>query len=151
MPYVPGVGSVPPTFDATPKIGTNRGPEDFGRIIDKLAAPQGTSGPEFPDLIKPAPTLADPQGARNLLLGPQSRGPISEAGRVFKPLADFVGEVNATALYSAEMQQAFASGEDVALHDVMIASEKSGVAIQLATQLRNKLLEAYQEISRMQV
>ncbi len=150
MPYVPGVGSVPPTFEATPQIGTNRQAEDFGRIIDKLAAPQGTSGPEFPDVIKPAQTLADPPG-RAIGLGPMAPGAITEAGKIFKPLADFVGEVNATANYAGEMQQAFASGEDVQLHDVMIAGEKSAIAIQLATQVRNKLLEAYQEISRMQV
>lgn len=150
MPFVPGVGAVPPSFDPTPKIGPDRGPEEFGRIIDRLAAPQG-SGKEFPDLIEPARTLADPKDAARILLGPQSRGPISDAGRIFRPLVDFVGEVNATANYSSEMQQAFAAGENVQLHDVMIAAEKSSVAVQLATQIRNKLLEAYQEISRMQV
>lgn len=151
MPYVPGVGAVPPSFDATPRLATDRQPEDFSRVIDRLAAPQGTSGAEFPDLIKPAQTLSDPQGASRILLGPQSRGVISDAGRIFRPLTDFVGEVNATANYSSDMQQAFAAGENVQLHDVMIASEKSSVAVQLATQVRNKLLEAYQEVARMQV
>jgi flagellar hook-basal body complex protein FliE len=43
------------------------------------------------------------------------------------------------------------SGEDVELHQVMIATEKAEIALQLTLQIRNKLLEAYQELSRMQI
>lgn len=42
-------------------------------------------------------------------------------------------------------------GEDVELHEVMIATEKAEIAMQLTLQIRNKLLEAYQELSRMQI
>jgi len=44
-----------------------------------------------------------------------------------------------------------AAGEPVDLHQVMIAMEKADIATQLATEVRNKLIEAYQEIMRMQV
>jgi flagellar hook-basal body complex protein FliE len=44
-----------------------------------------------------------------------------------------------------------AAGGPVDLHDVMIASEKAALGFQLALQLRNKVVEAYQEIMRMQV
>lgn len=44
-----------------------------------------------------------------------------------------------------------AAGEPVDLHDVLIAAEESSVAFQLALQVRNKAVEAYQEIMRMQV
>jgi flagellar hook-basal body complex protein FliE len=66
-------------------------------------------------------------------------------------LMDALKEVNTTQLEAGELRDAFARGEPVELHDVMIALEKSGVALQLAIQVRNKLLEAYQEISRIQV
>lgn len=44
-----------------------------------------------------------------------------------------------------------AAGEDVELHQVMLATEEAGISFQLAMQVRNKLVEAYQEVMRMQV
>ncbi|MBM3269883.1 MAG: flagellar hook-basal body complex protein FliE [Candidatus Sericytochromatia bacterium] len=119
--------------------------------MDRLAPPQGFVGREFPDIQKPARTLGEPPPAATIRVGPQAVGPVTDLGRLFKPLEDFIGEVNSTALYASDMQQAFASGENVDLHDVMIAAEKSSVATQLTSQVRTKLLEAYQEIWRMQV
>lgn len=46
---------------------------------------------------------------------------------------------------------ALATGHDVDLHDVMLAVEAESIAISLATQVRNKAVEAYQEIFRMQM
>ncbi len=43
------------------------------------------------------------------------------------------------------------TGEEKDVHNTLIAMEKSGVAFQLTMQIRNKALEAYQEIMRMQV
>lgn len=43
------------------------------------------------------------------------------------------------------------SGEDVDLHQVMIAMQEADIAFQMALQVRNKLVEAYQEVMRMQV
>ncbi|ACX53123.1 flagellar hook-basal body complex subunit FliE [Ammonifex degensii KC4] len=37
------------------------------------------------------------------------------------------------------------------LHTVMIAAQEARLWLELAVQLRNKLVEAYQEISRMQI
>ena len=44
-----------------------------------------------------------------------------------------------------------ASGEPVELHDVMLAQERASLGFELAVQVRNKLVEAYQDIMRMQV
>jgi len=44
-----------------------------------------------------------------------------------------------------------ATGEDVDLHDVMIALETESLAMSLATTVRNKAVEAYQEVFRMQM
>ncbi|NLZ53273.1 MAG: flagellar hook-basal body complex protein FliE [Thermoanaerobacteraceae bacterium] len=41
--------------------------------------------------------------------------------------------------------------EDVDLHDVVIAGEKARLSLELALQIRNKAMEAYQEIMRMQI
>jgi flagellar hook-basal body complex protein FliE len=39
----------------------------------------------------------------------------------------------------------------VEIQDVMIAMEQAGTSMQLTMAVRNKLLEAYQELSRMQI
>jgi flagellar hook-basal body complex protein FliE len=56
-----------------------------------------------------------------------------------------------------ELQQAdgkmeeFAVGKRSDLHEVVVATEKADISFKLLLQVRNKLLEAYQEIMRMQV
>ena len=44
-----------------------------------------------------------------------------------------------------------AVGDVQDLHQVMIATEKANIGLQLTVQMRNKIVEAYQEIMRMQV
>jgi flagellar hook-basal body complex protein FliE len=44
-----------------------------------------------------------------------------------------------------------ALGKPVELHQVMLAATKAQLALELLVELRNKLIEAYQEISRMPV
>ena len=46
---------------------------------------------------------------------------------------------------------ALATGDKVSLHDTMIAMEQADVSFRLMMQVRNKIVEAYQEILRMQV
>lgn len=59
--------------------------------------------------------------------------------------------VNEMQLHSAEIARQFAAGETDDLIRVVTASEEASVALQLAVQVRNKVIEAYQEIMRMQV
>lgn len=47
------------------------------------------------------------------------------------------------------MQEAFARGEDVSVHDMMIASEKATLSLQMAMQIRNKMISAYTDIKNM--
>lgn len=49
------------------------------------------------------------------------------------------------------LSSSLAAGEDVDLHEVMLALEQANLATQLTVQVRNKLVEAYQEIARMQI
>ncbi len=67
------------------------------------------------------------------------------------PVGKYVNEVNRLQMDSQSQQAALASGQDVDLHNVMIAAEKAAVSLQLTVALRNKLLDAYQEVMRMQV
>lgn len=66
-------------------------------------------------------------------------------------LMDVLNEVNAAQGESRAKQTAFMTGQPVDIHDVMIAMEKASVSLQLTMQVRNKLLESYQEIMRTQL
>lgn len=46
---------------------------------------------------------------------------------------------------------ALATGQDVDLADVVLATERAALGFQLAIQIRNRVVEAYQEIVRMQI
>ncbi|MEZ0369387.1 MAG: flagellar hook-basal body complex protein FliE [Candidatus Sericytochromatia bacterium] len=52
---------------------------------------------------------------------------------------------------SADLTNRLAAGEDIELHDVMIASQEADVALRLATQMRTQVLEAYHEVMRMPI
>ena len=55
-------------------------------------------------------------------------------------------------IQNAEVQvQRLAAGEEDNLHHIMLTVEKAKLSFELALQVRNKLLEGYQEIMRMQV
>jgi len=47
--------------------------------------------------------------------------------------------------------EAFAAGSGGDVHEVLILTEKADLSFRLATAVRNKLLEAYREIMRIQV
>lgn len=57
-----------------------------------------------------------------------------------------------TDLAAAETSlQKLAAGEPVELHDVMIALETARIGVQTMIQVRNRLVEAYQDVMRMQI
>ncbi|OGI02700.1 MAG: flagellar hook-basal body complex protein FliE [Candidatus Melainabacteria bacterium GWF2_37_15] len=47
--------------------------------------------------------------------------------------------------------ETFASGGNIDVHSVMIAAEQANVSMQLTMQLRNKILQAYQEIHNIRI
>lgn len=62
-----------------------------------------------------------------------------------------LNSVNNANVKAEKAQEAFAMGEDISVHDVMIAAEKSSLSMQMALQLRNKILSAYTEINNVRV
>ena len=66
-------------------------------------------------------------------------------------LAKAVNEVNQTQVEADTMSEKYLLGEVDNLHQVTISMEKAKLSLQLAVQVRNKVVEAYQEISRMQI
>ncbi len=60
-------------------------------------------------------------------------------------------KVNQQQLEAEEAVQGLISGEIEDLHQVMIATEKARLSLQLTVQVTNKVVEAYKEITRMQI
>jgi flagellar hook-basal body complex protein FliE len=68
-----------------------------------------------------------------------------------KTLSNAFDSLNSLQINSEDMTQAYANHQTSDLHSVMIASEEASIALQLATQVRNKVVEAYQEIEKLSV
>lgn len=66
-------------------------------------------------------------------------------------LSEFVGGVNNLHHGAADIQESFLRGEPVELHQVMVKAEEAGVATELLIEIRNKVLEGYNELIRMPV
>ncbi|APF26939.1 flagellar hook-basal body complex protein FliE [Clostridium sporogenes] len=69
-------------------------------------------------------------------------------GEVLKDKLDGVNEKQVKADNST---QSFIKGEEIDIHNVMLNAEEAKMSMELAVQVRNKLVEAYQELSRMQL
>jgi flagellar hook-basal body complex protein FliE len=66
-------------------------------------------------------------------------------------LKEAVQSVNTLQKDADVMSQKLATGETKNIPEVMLAVEKADIALKLMVQVRNKMIEAYQEIMRMQV
>lgn len=62
-----------------------------------------------------------------------------------------INEVNDSQKSAALAQEQLATGNISDVHSVMIAAEKANLALELTVQVRSKVLDAYQEIMRMQM
>ena len=80
----------------------------------------------------------------------QGAGAVQGAG-FGEVLNQFVGEVNQKQLDSTQAVNDLLAGKEIPLHQAMIAMQEAGVAFQLMVEVRNKLLEGYQELMRMQI
>ncbi len=76
-----------------------------------------------------------------------------------KPGTSFAGmmqqaidQVNLSQMHSAELSHALETGDpNVDIAQVMIAVQKSSISFQALTEVRNKLLTAYQDVMNMPV
>lgn len=78
----------------------------------------------------------------------QNNSPGANFGDV---LNDAISKVDDLQKESDRMSEKLSVGEVDNVHDVVIASEKAELALNLTVQVRNKLVEAYEEVMRMQI
>ena len=93
-----------------------------------------------------AGTVGDGDKPRGL---PQPGG---SSGADFKnTLKEAMGQVDGAQKEADAQVEAFVAGEQENLHEVMISMNQAELYLQLMTEVRNKMLETYQELMRMQV
>jgi len=66
-------------------------------------------------------------------------------------LHDAVQDVSGKQAAATNAVTGLLTGQNVSLHQAMIAMEEASVSFQLMIEVRNKMLEGYQEIMRMQI
>ena len=98
-----------------------------------------------PLLIKGIEAIPEPFGVSPLK-------EVSKQGAGFgEVLKKAVESVNAMQHEAGRLEEAVAHGENVNIHQAVIAGQKAGLSFNFLMQVRNKMVEAYQEIMRMQV
>ena len=78
--------------------------------------------------------------------------PLSGTGDAFQNiLSDAIQRVEDYRQTADTAVQRFLTGEDEELHKVAIATQQAEVSLELFLQVKNKVVQAYQEIMRMQL
>ena len=75
----------------------------------------------------------------------------SNTQQITQSFEDMLSSLNQSQQNSDGLVEQLARGEDEDLHTVMIAMEENNVNFNVALGIRDKLVEAYREIMRMQV
>jgi flagellar hook-basal body complex protein FliE len=95
--------------------------------------------------IAPVVTPAMPRVPAPPRVGGEGPGGFADA------LGRALVQVNDLQVRAQSAAAALASGQAVSTADTVVAVEKANIAFQFALQIRNKLLESYQDVMRMQV
>jgi len=74
-----------------------------------------------------------------------------ESGGFDNLLKKLVAQTNSDLIKAHQAQDLLVSGKTDNMIELMTTIEKADISLRLATEVRNKILEAYQEIMRMQV
>lgn len=97
-------------------------------------------------------SLAAISAANSLDRGGAGAAAAPSAGTAFKDLlADGVTNLDGQLQQASQALDQLALGGNVSAQDVMIAMGKARLSLEVAIQVRNRLVDAYQEFMRMQV
>jgi flagellar hook-basal body complex protein FliE len=66
-------------------------------------------------------------------------------------LSSQLTQANSSITQAESAVQQLASGQPIELHDVMISLEKARISVQTIIQVRNRVLDVYQDLMRMQL
>lgn len=69
----------------------------------------------------------------------------------FQFLNKELNKINDTQIKAEKAAMDLITGEATDIHQVMIATEEARLSLELAVGIRNKLVDAYQELTRLQI
>ncbi|MGE5583800.1 MAG: flagellar hook-basal body complex protein FliE [Bacillota bacterium] len=102
--------------------------------LDSLNKPENT-------VLAPLSNQSEPAGASNPVMSESFEKVLSKA----------LEPVNNLQLQSADLDAKLATGKLEYVHQAMVMAQKASLALDLTMQIRNKVVEAYQEIMRTQL
>jgi flagellar hook-basal body complex protein FliE len=97
--------------------------------------------------VAPGAAVDAPRAAGPLSLG----SPAAGAPGFSSVLGDLISAVDAKQDQAQQVTRSVLLGQGAPLHESVIAMQEAGVAFQLMVEVRNKLVESYQELMRMPV
>jgi flagellar hook-basal body complex protein FliE len=118
--------------------------------IDAIAA-VGSQLSATASALAPATQTQTLQSQATLPLADVNLPNASAGDGLFDKLVSSLGEIDAGAERSGRAATELALGQTDNLHQVLIGGEQTRLQFELAMSMRNRVLEAYQEIMRMQV
>lgn len=74
-----------------------------------------------------------------------------QPGEFQKVLTGTINDLESMNNNAADSVQKFLSGENEELHTTILATQKAELAFELGLQVRNKVVDAYQEVMKMQM
>ena len=77
--------------------------------------------------------------------------PAAQPGGFQKVLTGAINQIQSITNTANDSVQKFLSGENEELHTTILATQKAEMAFQLGLQVRNKVVDAYQEVMKMQM
>ncbi len=82
---------------------------------------------------------------------PENESPATGIESFSQALTEAMGAVNNVQMSADTQAQKFAAGKKMQIHETMLAMEKASITLKFLGSVRNRMLEAYQEIMRMNV
>lgn len=100
--------------------------------------------------VVPAAGQKAAPGALGSLANPAATGGSGENGSFTEVLTSAIGQVNQLQNDAAQKVNNLITGSGEDIHSATLAVERASLAFDLMLQVRNKVVNAYQEISRLQ-
>lgn len=84
-------------------------------------------------------------------LDSQKNEEVKNSNNFSEVLKNMVNNVNNNEIQANKTTNSFIKGEDVSIDQVMVKNQEASLSLQFLTQTRDKLLEGYNELSKMQL
>jgi len=78
-------------------------------------------------------------------------GSAAQPGEFQKVLSGAINSIESQQHNASDAVQKFLTGENEELHTTILATQRAELAFELGLQVRNKVVDAYQEIMKMQM